>query len=168
MKKSVVGNDSGQRISNFPESFTSLVSLNFGSLKGVVNVDDLMSLVARCPNLKNLRLNKAVPLPTLPQILLRAPQLVELGIDPRAQHIDPESYNRLYEVIRKCKSIQSLSLSGALHIFLSCQFHLSAIFPTLISLDIISFIEVQILGFINLLKHCHKLQRLRVYFFFNL
>ncbi|XP_057485082.1 protein AUXIN SIGNALING F-BOX 2-like [Actinidia eriantha] len=162
LQKSVVGNDSGQWLSSFPESFTSLVSLNFGSLKGAVNVDDLMSLVARCPNLKNLRLNKAVPLSTLPQILLRAPQLVELGIDPRAQHIDPESHNRLYEAIRKCKSIQSLSLSGVLHISLCCQVHLSAILPKLISLDIISFIEVRILGFINLLKHCHRLQRLRI------
>ncbi|PSS13714.1 Protein AUXIN SIGNALING F-BOX like [Actinidia chinensis var. chinensis] len=162
LQESEVGNDSGQWLSSFPESFTSLISLNFGSLRGAVNLDDLMSLVARCPNLKNLRVNKAVPLLTLPQILLRAPQLVELGIEPRAQHVDPGSHTRLYEAIRKCKSIRSLSLSGALHISLSCQFHISAIFPKLISLDIISVMEGRILGFINLLTHCHKLQRLRI------
>ncbi|GFY99928.1 auxin signaling F-box 2 [Actinidia rufa] len=162
LQESEAGNDSGQWLSSFPESFTSLISLNFGSLRGAVNLDDLMSLVARCPNLKNLRVNKAVPLLTLPQILLRAPQLVELGIEPRAHHVDPGSHTRLYEAIRKCKSIQSLSLSGALHIALSCQFHISAIFPKLISLDIISVMEGRILGFINLLTHCHKLQRLRV------
>ncbi|RVX06507.1 Polyadenylate-binding protein 4 [Vitis vinifera] len=40
------------------DSSTSLISLNFACLKGKVNLTALERLVARCPNLKSLRLNR--------------------------------------------------------------------------------------------------------------
>ncbi|KAH7834825.1 hypothetical protein Vadar_020069 [Vaccinium darrowii] len=76
------GHDNGHWLSCFPESFTSLISLNFSCLRGAVNLVDLEKLVARCPNLRNLRLSKLVPLTTLSKIAMLAPQLVELGLGP--------------------------------------------------------------------------------------
>ncbi|KAE9454800.1 hypothetical protein C3L33_13310, partial [Rhododendron williamsianum] len=82
LPKCKVGNDNGHWLSCFPESFTSLISLNFSCLRGAVNLLDLEKLVARCPNLRSLRLSKRVPLTTLSKIAMLAPQLVELGIGP--------------------------------------------------------------------------------------
>ncbi|MCL7027635.1 hypothetical protein MKW94_010427, partial [Papaver nudicaule] len=45
----------GQWLSCFPDSCTSLVTLNFTCLKGEVNSGDPERLVARCPNLRSLR-----------------------------------------------------------------------------------------------------------------
>ncbi|KAL0344180.1 UNVERIFIED_CONTAM: protein AUXIN SIGNALING F-BOX 2 [Sesamum angustifolium] len=64
LQENEVDDRKGQWLSCFPDTCTSLVSLNFACLKGEVNVAALERLVARCRNLRSLRLNHAVPLDT--------------------------------------------------------------------------------------------------------
>ena len=63
----------------FPKPSTELESLNFACLSGEVNASALERLVARSPNLKRLRLNRAVPFDVLYRILGRTPKLEDLG-----------------------------------------------------------------------------------------
>ena len=73
------------------DSSTSLISLNFACLKGKVNLTALERLVARCPNLKSLRLNREVPLDMLQRIFMHAPQLVDLGTGSYVHDPDAET-----------------------------------------------------------------------------
>ncbi|MFS7995204.1 putative F-box domain, leucine-rich repeat domain superfamily, F-box-like domain superfamily [Helianthus anomalus] len=52
---------SGRWLSNFPDTFTSLESLNISCLGSEVSFSALERLVARSPNLKTLRLNRISP-----------------------------------------------------------------------------------------------------------
>ncbi|KAF3435303.1 hypothetical protein FNV43_RR22390 [Rhamnella rubrinervis] len=152
--------DDGQWLSCFPESCTSLVSLNFACLKGEINLASLERLVARSPNLKLLRVSRAVPLDTLHNILSRAPQLVDLGIGSYVQDPDSEAFNKLKATILKCKSVKSLS--GFLDVAPQC---LEAIYPicsNLTSLNLSYAPGIHGLELIKLLRHCTKLQRLWV------
>ncbi|BFG27181.1 hypothetical protein CerSpe_134550 [Prunus speciosa] len=148
----------GQWLSCFPENCTSLVSLNFACLKGEINLAALERLVARSPNLKVLRLNRAVPPDTLQKVLMRAPQLVDLGTGSYALDPDSETYNKLKATILKCKSIKSLS--GFLEVAPRC---LPAIYPicsNLTSLNLSYAPGVHGSELIKLIRHCGKLQRL--------
>ncbi|RVX06870.1 Protein auxin signaling F-BOX 2 [Vitis vinifera] len=95
LQENEVEDRKGQWLSCFPDSCTSLVSLNFACLKGEVNLTALERLVARCPNLKSLRLNRAVPLDALQRILMHAPQLVDLGTGSYVHDPDAETVNNL-------------------------------------------------------------------------
>lgn len=148
----------GQWLSCFPENCTSLVSLNFACLKGEINLAALERLVARSPNLKVLRLNRAVPSDTLQKVLMRAPQLVDLGTGSYVLDPDSEMYNKLKATILKCKSIKSLS--GFLEVAPRC---LPAIYPicsNLTSLNLSYAPGVHGSELIKLIRHCGKLQRL--------
>nr|AIT18061.1 auxin signaling F-box protein 2 [Prunus salicina] len=148
----------GQWLSCFPENCTSLVSLNFACLKGEINLAALERLVARSPNLKVLRLNRAVPSDTLQKVLMRAPQLVDLGTGSYVLDPDSETYNKLKATILKCKSIKSLS--GFLEVAPRC---LPAIYPicsNLTSLNLSYAPGVHGSELIKLIRHCGKLQRL--------
>lgn len=148
----------GQWLSCFPENCTSLVSLNFACLKGEINLAALERLVARSPNLKVLRLNRAVPSDTLQKVLMRAPQLVDLGTGSYVLDPDSETYNKLKATILKCKSIKSLS--GFLEVSPRC---LPAIYPicsNLTSLNLSYAPGVHGSELIKLIRHCGKLQRL--------
>ncbi|KAK4767758.1 hypothetical protein SAY87_002899 [Trapa incisa] len=87
-----------QWLNHFPESSTSLATLT------------LESLVAQSPNLKTLRVNQAVPLGSLQKILLRAPQLVDIGVGSLVHNPNSETFNKLKNTIEQCKSIRSLFL----------------------------------------------------------
>ncbi|KAJ1392907.1 Leucine-rich repeat, cysteine-containing subtype [Sesbania bispinosa] len=105
LQENEVDDHKGQWLSCFPDSCTSLVSLNFACLKGDVSLGALERLVARSPNLKSLRLNRSVPLDALQRIMMRAPQLVDLGIGSFVHDPDSETYTKLKNTILKCKSI---------------------------------------------------------------
>ncbi|GFQ00800.1 protein auxin signaling F-box 3 [Phtheirospermum japonicum] len=109
LQENEVDDRKGQWLSCFPETSTSLVSLNFACLKGEVIVAALERLVARCPNLRSLRLNHSVPLDALQRILEKAPQLNDLGIGSFVQDPDSEACNKFKNVLRQCTSIRSLS-----------------------------------------------------------
>lgn len=150
----------GQWLSCFPDSCTSLVSLNFACLKGEVNLIALERLVARCPNLKNLRLNRAVPLEALQRILMHAPQLVDLGTGSFVHDPDTENYSKLVCTLQKCKSIRSMS--GFLEVAPPC---LAAIYPicsNLTSLNLSYAPGISGADLKKLISYCRKLQRLWV------
>ncbi|XP_044950022.1 transport inhibitor response 1-like protein Os11g0515500 [Hordeum vulgare subsp. vulgare] len=92
----------------FPKPSTSLESLNFACLDGTVSANALESLVARSPNLKSLRLNRAVPAAVLANILTSAPKLVDLGTGLVAQNNNADALS-LYNAIQQCSSLNSLS-----------------------------------------------------------
>lgn len=148
----------GQWISCFPDSCTSLVSLNFSCLKGEINLPALERLVARSPNLKILRLNRAVPLDTLLKLLMQAPQLVDLGIGSFVYDPASEAYTKLKATLLKYKSIRSLS--GFLEVVPCC---LSAIHPVcqnLTSLNLSYAPGIHGNELIKLIQFCRKLERL--------
>ncbi|KAI8001172.1 Protein AUXIN SIGNALING F-BOX 3 [Camellia lanceoleosa] len=136
----------------------SLVFLNFACLKGEVNLPGLDRLVARCHNLRSLRLNHAVPLANLQKIVAQAPQLVDLGTGAFAHDLDTETHYILKSVITKCTSIRSLS--GFLEVAPRC---LPAIYPiclNLTSLNLSYAPGIHGSELIKLIGQCWKLQRL--------
>lgn len=150
-----------QWLSCFPDSCTSLVSLNFACLKGEVNAGVLERLVGRSPNLKSLNLNRAVSIETLSKILLRAPQLVELGTGSFAlDHHHSDAYNRLLNAFNKCKSLQSLS--GFWDASPCCLAALYSMCWNFTSLNLSYAPSIQGADLIMLICQCHKLQRLWV------
>lgn len=158
LQENEVEDHRGQWLNCFPESCTSLVSLNFACLKGEINLASLERLVARSPNLKSLRLGRAVPLETLQKILVRAPQLVDLGVGSFVHDPDSEIYSKLSTTIKKCKSMRSLS--GFLEVAAYC---LPAIYPicsSLTSLNLSYAPGIPGSELTKLIRHCRKLQRL--------
>lgn len=150
----------GQWLSCFPDSFSSLESLNFACLKGEVNLGALERLVARCPNLKNLRLSRAVPLNVLQKILIQAPQLVDLGTGSYIHDTDSEGYDKMKSIIVKCKSIRSLS--GFLDVAPRCISSIYPICSNLTSLNLSYATGINGTELTKLIFHCKKLQRLWV------
>lgn len=102
--------DRGSRwLSRFSDSCTSLVSLNFACIKGEVDSAILEALVAKSPNLRSLRLNRGVSVDTLSKILMRTPNLEDLGTGNLTDEFQTESYLRLTNALQKCKVLKSLS-----------------------------------------------------------
>ncbi|KAG6521864.1 hypothetical protein ZIOFF_018997 [Zingiber officinale] len=96
-------------ISHFPESFTSLVTLNISCLDGEMNVSILERLISRCPNLKTLRLNHVTPLEKLVGLLHVAPQLVDLGIGMLIGEGHPGLFSKLESAFAHLKHLKNLS-----------------------------------------------------------
>ncbi|KAI3457785.1 hypothetical protein Pfo_014448 [Paulownia fortunei] len=158
LQENEVDDRKGQWLSCFPDSCTSLVSLNFACLKGEVNVAALERLVARCRNLRSLRLNHAVPLDALQKILVQAPQLNDLGTGSFVHDPDSETCGKLKNAMKKCKSIRSLS--GFLDVNARC---LPAVYPictNLTSLNLSYAPGIYSNELIKLICHCKKLERL--------
>ncbi|CAA2988810.1 AUXIN SIGNALING F-BOX 2-like [Olea europaea subsp. europaea] len=156
LQENEVEDPRGQWLSCFPDSCTSLASLNFACLKGEVNLAALERLVARCRNLKSLRLNHAVPPDVLQKILARAPQLVDLGAGSFVHDPESETYNKLKNVMQKCTSIRSLS--GFLDVNARC---LPAIYPICINLSSLNLSYapgIYSKELVKLIRKCKKLQ----------
>ncbi|XP_031490161.1 protein AUXIN SIGNALING F-BOX 2-like [Nymphaea colorata] len=148
----------GNWLSCFPDTCTSLVRLNFACLEGEVNAGALERLVSRCPNLKSLRLNRSVPLEVLYRILLRAPQLVDLGTGGNSQEPRTVRSANIANAFLKCKSLRSLS--GFWEVAPS-YLHLVSLCAGLTSLNL-SYATIPSNDLIKLVRHCPKLQRLWV------
>ncbi|XP_072981205.1 transport inhibitor response 1-like protein Os04g0395600 [Typha angustifolia] len=149
-----------QWLSCFSDSCTSIESLNFACLKGEVNAGALERLVARCPNLRSLRLNRAISVESLSKILARSPHLVDLGTGSFTADHRSESYYMLIIALQKCKSLRSLS--GFWDASPRC---LPAVYPicaNLTSLNLSYAPAIQGADLIKLIRHCWKLQRLWV------
>ena len=146
-------------LSHFPESFTSLVSLNIACLEGEVNMSVLERLVSRSPNLRTLRLNHVVPLDWLASLLRRAPQLVDLGTGRFAADPRSELYVKLHSAFSGCKSLRSLSgIWEAVPSYLPTIYSVCA---GLTSLNL-SYATLQNPEIIKLVSQCKNLQRLWV------
>ncbi|PIN01798.1 Leucine rich repeat protein [Handroanthus impetiginosus] len=158
LQENDVDDRKGQWLSCFPDTCTSLVSLNFACLKGEVNMAALERLIARCPNLKSLRLNHSVPLDALQKILVQAPQLIDLGTGSFVHDPDSEICNKLKNVLQKCTSIRSLS--GFLDVNSRCLPSIYPVCTNLTSLNLSYAPEIFSIELIKLIRHCKKLERL--------
>ncbi|KAJ0976178.1 hypothetical protein J5N97_018143 [Dioscorea zingiberensis] len=159
LQENEVNDKCGNWLSHFPESFTSLVSLNFACLDGEVKLSVLERLISRCTSLKCLRLNQAVPLERLASILQRAPQLVDLGTGKFSTDPWPELYSKVESAFAGCKKLKSLS-----GIWESSPYYLPAIYSVcdnLISLNL-SYATIEGPDLMNLVSRCRNIRRLWV------
>jgi len=147
----------------FPETQTSLECLNFATIKskvGEVEFKHLEALVDRCRSLKRLKLNKEMSLDQLRRILVRAPQLVELGTGVFSHNgLNPSTQDELLAPSVGCKNIRPLS--GLWDIVPYCLHALIPIYQELLTLDL-SNIFLPESDFSILISYCKKLQRLLV------
>lgn len=159
LRESEVDDPSGHWLSHFPDSFTSLVSLNISCLGSEVSLSALEHLVGQCPNLRTLRLNRAVPLDRLANILRRAPQLVELGTGTYSAELRPDVFSSLAGAFSGCKELKSLS--GFWDVVPG---YLPAIYPVCSSLTSLnlSYATIQSPDLVKLVSQCQSLQRLWV------
>ncbi|KAJ1270734.1 hypothetical protein BS78_06G074100 [Paspalum vaginatum] len=153
--------DHGPRwLSFFPDSCTSLVSLNFACIKGEVNSGALERLVARSPNLRSLRLNRSVSVDTLTKILARTPNLEDLGTGNLTDEFQHESYARFASVLDKCKMLKSLS--GFWDASPSCVPFIYPLCHQLTGLNLSYTPTLDYSDLTEIVSRCVKLQRLWV------
>lgn len=153
---------SGHWLSHFPDTYTSLVSLDISCLGSEMSFTALERLVGRCPNLRSLRLNRTVPIERLANLLRQAPQLVELGTGAYSAELRPEVFSNLAGALSGCKELKSLSgFWEAVPAYLPAVY---SICPGLTSLNL-SYAAIQSPHLVKLLSHCPKLQRLWVCLF---
>ncbi|KAG2693523.1 hypothetical protein I3760_08G101100 [Carya illinoinensis] len=159
LRESEVEDLSGHWLKHFPDDYTSLVSLNIACLGCEVSFSALERLVGRCPNLRTLRLNRAVPLDKLANLLRRAPQLVELGTGAYSSELRPDVFSNLSGAFSGCKELKSLS--GFWDVVPG---YLPAVYPICCRLTTLnlSYATIQSPDLIKLVGQCQNLQRLWV------
>lgn len=150
---------SGGWLSGFPENFTSLEILNFASLNSEVSFDALERLVSRCKSLKVLKVNKGINLEQLHRLLVRAPQLIELGTGSFQQELIPRQCMEIESALKNCKNLQSLS-----GLWEAPYLYLPVLYPACSSLTFLNLSDATLRSdeFAKLLAHCPNLQRLWV------
>ncbi|KAL2495178.1 Protein TRANSPORT INHIBITOR RESPONSE 1 [Forsythia ovata] len=150
---------SGGWLSCFPENFGSLEVLNFASLDSEVNFDALERLVSRCKSLRVLKVNKSITLDQLQRLLLRAPQLMELGTGSFQEDLLPGQIGDLGNAFGNCKNLQTLS--GLWEV---TSIYLPVLYAACASLTFLnlSYAALRSVEFGNLLAHCPNLRRLWV------
>ncbi|KAK0582955.1 hypothetical protein LWI29_031492 [Acer saccharum] len=159
LRESEVEDLSGNWLSHFPDTCTSLVALNIACLGSEVSFSALERLVGRSPNLRTLRLNRAVPLDKLANLVRRAPQLVELGTGAYSSDLRPEVLSNLAGAFSGCKELKGMS--GFWDVVPA---YLPAIYPVcsgLTSLNL-SYASIRSPDLIKLVSQCLNLQRLWV------
>ncbi|XP_042464950.1 transport inhibitor response 1-like protein Os05g0150500 [Zingiber officinale] len=144
-------------ISHFPESFTSLVTLNIACLDCEMNVSILESLISRCPYLKTLRLNHATPLEKLVSLLYRAPQLVDLGIGTLIGEGYPGLFSKLESAFVHLKHLKNLFWKAG-------PLYLPAIYPICEGLTTLHLFDssIQAPELSKVVSQCKNLQQLWV------
>ncbi|EPS65956.1 hypothetical protein M569_08818, partial [Genlisea aurea] len=159
LRESDVEDLSGHWLNRFPDCYTSLVSLNISCLVSEVSFSALERLVARSSNLKSLRLNRSVPLDKLPNLLRRAPQLVELGVGGYTSEIRVDVFSNLADSFSSCKNLRSLSgFWDAVPAYLPAVYYVC---HGITSLNL-SYATIQGPDLIRLVTKCPNLQRLWV------
>ncbi|XP_058210458.1 protein TRANSPORT INHIBITOR RESPONSE 1-like [Rhododendron vialii] len=154
-----VDDQSGHWFCHFPDTFTSLVSLNIACIESDVSLPALERLVARCPNLRSLRLNRAVPLERLPNLLCRAPQLVEFGTGAYSAEIRADVLVSLTTAFSGCKYLKGLS--GFWDVVSAYIPAVHTLCSGLTCLNL-SYANIQTPDLGKLVSLCHNLQRLWV------
>ncbi|GJR44543.1 transport inhibitor response 1-like protein [Tanacetum coccineum] len=159
LRESEVMDLSGYWLSHFPATFTSLESLNISCPGSEVSFTALEDLVARSPNLKILRLNRAVPLGKLSALLRRAPQLVELGTGAYTSGLRSDVYSGLSKAFLGCKKLTGLS--GFWDVDSSYLSAFYSVCSRLTSLNL-SYATIRSSEMIKVIGQCPSLQRLWV------
>ncbi|KAL6325814.1 hypothetical protein AAG906_026643 [Vitis piasezkii] len=159
LSESEVDDVSGNWLSQFPDSYTSLESLNITSLSSEIRFSALERLVGRCPNLKTLKLSHSVPLDLLPNLLQKAPQLVELGSGLHTKEVHPDLYSKLAGAFSGCKGLKRLC--GLRDVVPS---YLPTLYPICFGLTSLNLSDapIQCPELIKLVSQCQNLQRLWV------
>ncbi|KAG8389429.1 hypothetical protein BUALT_Bualt02G0228600 [Buddleja alternifolia] len=159
LRESEVEDLSGHWLSHFPDNCTSLVSLNMSCLGSEVSFSALERLVSRSPNLRTLRLNRAVPLEKLPNLLRRAPQLVELGTGAYSAEIRSDIFSNLAEAFSVCKQLKGLSgFWDVVPAYLPAMY---SVCSGITSLNL-SYATIQSPDLVKLVSQCRNLQCLWV------
>ncbi|KAK6164765.1 hypothetical protein DH2020_001629 [Rehmannia glutinosa] len=159
LRESEVEDLSGHWLSHFPDNCTSLVSLNMSCLGSEVSFSALERLVARSPNLRTLRLNRAVPLEKLANLIRRAPQLVELGTGAYSAEIRSDILLNLTEAFSACKQLRGLSgFWDVVPAYLPAMY---SVCSGITSLNL-SYATIQSSDLVKLVTQCRNLQRLWV------
>ncbi|KAF4349295.1 protein TRANSPORT INHIBITOR RESPONSE 1 [Cannabis sativa] len=159
LRESEVEDLSGHWLTHFPDTYTSLVSLNISCLLSEVSFSALERLVGRCSNLRSLRLNRTVPLEKLANLLHRAPQLAELGTGACQAELRPDVFSNLVGALSGCKELKSLSgFWDVVPVYLPAVY---SICPGLTTLNL-SYAAIQSQDLIKLISQCPNLQRLWV------
>ncbi|KAG6431876.1 hypothetical protein SASPL_103446 [Salvia splendens] len=159
LRESEVEELSGHWLSHFPDSCTSLVSLNISCLGSEVSFSILERLVARSPNLRTLRLNRAVPLERLANLIRRAPQLVELGTGAYSAEIRSDTFSNLADAFSACKQLKALS--GFWDVVPSYLPAMYSVCSGITSLNL-SYAAIPSTDLVKLISQCQNLQRLWV------
>ncbi|CAM8915272.1 unnamed protein product [Rhodiola kirilowii] len=149
---------SGNWLSCFPESFTSLEVLNFSSLVSDVSFDVLEKLVARCKSLRVLKLNRNVTLDQWQRLLIHAPQLIELGTGSFLPDLTGPQCADLESGFRNFKNLHTLS--GLWEV----SAYLPYLYPACANLTFLN-LSYTLLGSADLAKllpHCPNIRRLWV------
>eukprot|EP00249_Psilotum_nudum_P022492 c28536_g2_i1 orf=489-2273(-) len=159
LQESVVDECDESWINCFPETCTSLTSLNISCLSDEVDFGSLEKLVGRCTNLKSLKLNRTVTLDQMQQLLIRAPYLSELGTGSFFEDLSLTQIIELTNVVNKCKNLRNLS--GFWEVV---PLYLPVIYPLCWNLNYLnlSYAAIPSSEFEKLISHCSTLQRLWV------
>ncbi|MCD7463507.1 GPI-anchored mannoprotein [Datura stramonium] len=144
---------SGHWLSHFPDSCTSLVSLNIACLASEVSFSALERLVARSPHLRTLRLNRAVSIEKLPKLLLAMLR----------------SWLNLADVsevfVNVSQAFRCNQLKGLEWFLGDVPAYFPTIYPVQLQahlLESLSYATIQIPELGKLISDCHNLQRLWV------
>lgn len=159
IQESVIDDLGGGWLNHFPESFTSLESLNFANLNSEVNFNALERLVERCRSLKVLKVNKNVTFEQLRRLLVRAPQLTELGTGSFSQEPMIRADAEVENAFANCKNLHTLS-----GLWVISSLYLPALYPACSNLTFLnlSYAPLESADLSKLLQCCHLLRRLWV------
>ncbi|KAK1294842.1 Protein TRANSPORT INHIBITOR RESPONSE 1 [Acorus calamus] len=163
LRENEVEDRTGHWLNHFPESCTSLVTLNIAHLVSEVSFSAIERLVGRCPNLRTLRLNHSVTLDRLASLLCKAPQLSDIGTGGfsalPAEEVRQELYTKLESAFMGCKCLRSLSGFGdASPVYLSAVY---SVCPGLTTLNL-SYASLQSPDLVKMICRCPNLQQLWV------
>ncbi|XP_049382304.1 protein TRANSPORT INHIBITOR RESPONSE 1-like [Solanum stenotomum] len=150
----------GSWLSCFPDDFTSLEVLNFACMNTEISKDALERLVGRCKSLRVLKVNKNVTLPQLQRLLVRAPQLMELGTGCfLPDQLTSRQYAELESAFSNCKHLHSLS-----GFWEANRRYLPSLYAACAKLTFLnlSYEAIRSGEFSKLLAHCPNLRRLWV------
>ncbi|KAL3627636.1 hypothetical protein CASFOL_028999 [Castilleja foliolosa] len=109
IQDSVTEDINGDWLSCFPENFTSLETLNIASFNTWDSFDVLEQLVSRCKSLRVLKVYKFTNLDQLRRLLVRAPQLTELGTGSFVPQLTPHQYEEAESAFSNCKNLRVIS-----------------------------------------------------------
>ncbi|KAL8513473.1 hypothetical protein ACS0TY_012800 [Phlomoides rotata] len=159
LRDSDVEDLSGHWLSHFPDNCTSLVSLNISCLGSEVSFSALERLVGRCPNFRTLRLNRAVPLEKLHNLIHHAPQLVELGTGAYSAEIRSDIFSNLADAFSVCKQLKGISgFWDVVPAYLPAMY---SVFSGITSLNL-SYATIQSPDLVKIVSLCRRLQSLLV------
>ncbi|MCO5599050.1 hypothetical protein L7F22_053149 [Adiantum nelumboides] len=160
LQECIIDDRGGEWLSSFPETCTTLTSLNITSLSSEVDFADLERLVARSSQLQKLKLGRNITLDQLRRLLLlRGPSLKELGIGSFIQDVNGGGMDQLEKMFDKCRNMRALS--GFWEVV---PIYLPLIYPICYHLRELNLSDSPITSseFTKLISQCHLLQCLLV------